>query len=134
MAIRSSPDIGKLGLMKCIICMKLFGKGMELIIIFWNSFLFIRHEEEIICSLATILCPQRYKFVFLWGKATITLGDVMFLGGFSVLDDPIFTWIKLKNWLIGKTKLSAARKEVFKTLLKKVNNYHWIEKFNGCDS
>ncbi|KAL8093394.1 hypothetical protein AgCh_035315 [Apium graveolens] len=45
----------------------------------------ILRDKEVIFGLAERWCAETNTFVFPWGEVTITLEDVLFLGGFSVL-------------------------------------------------
>ncbi|KAF6158423.1 hypothetical protein GIB67_019462 [Kingdonia uniflora] len=51
----------------------------------------IRKDREMVLGLVEWWCPETNTFVFPWGEATIALEDLMFLGGFSVLGEPITT-------------------------------------------
>ncbi|KAL2557451.1 Aminotransferase-like [Forsythia ovata] len=48
----------------------------------------IHHNDDLILGIAEKWCFKTNTFVFPWGKATITLEDLMFLGRFSVLSSP----------------------------------------------
>ena len=49
----------------------------------------IRCNSSLKIGLVEYWCPETNTFVFPWGEATITLEDVMVLGGFSVLGEPV---------------------------------------------
>ncbi|KAJ7963846.1 Serine/threonine-protein phosphatase 7 long form [Quillaja saponaria] len=49
----------------------------------------IRCNRDLILGLVEYWCPETNTFVFPWGEATITLEDIMILGGFSVLGEPV---------------------------------------------
>lgn len=74
----------------------------------------IMRDNELIIELAERWCAETNTFFFPWGESTITLEDVMILGGFSVLgssarsrfrlteggeivENLIFTWRKIKK-------------------------------------
>ncbi|KAK5834353.1 hypothetical protein PVK06_018230 [Gossypium arboreum] len=42
----------------------------------------IRCNKDLILGLVEFWCPETNTFVFPWGEATVTLEDVMILGGF----------------------------------------------------
>ncbi|KAK1355359.1 PMD domain-containing protein [Heracleum sosnowskyi] len=74
----------------------------------------IPRHKELIIGLAKRWCAETNTFVFPWGEVTITLEDVMFLGGFSVLgalfstplaDEFVVIFKCLKN-VLKKVKLS----------------------------
>ncbi|KAL8093395.1 hypothetical protein AgCh_035316 [Apium graveolens] len=76
----------------------------------------IPRNKEVICSLAERWCAETNTFVFPWGEVTITLEDVMFLGGYSVLGALFLT--PLPDECIG----------IFDSLK---NSYHEVRL--GCD-
>ncbi|KAK2355553.1 Aminotransferase, plant mobile domain family protein [Trifolium repens] len=47
------------------------------------------HNPSLILALVQYWSPKTNTFVFPWGEATITLEDVMILGGFSVLGESV---------------------------------------------
>ena len=60
------------------------------------------------------------KFVFPWGEATITIEDVIVLWGCSVLGSPVSCFVENRKWEVIKEKLMDARKEVARSIAKKV--------------
>ncbi|KNA05661.1 hypothetical protein SOVF_188260 [Spinacia oleracea] len=51
----------------------------------------LMRDNELIFGLARNWCPKTNTFVFSWGECSITLEDVMILGGFSVLGECVKT-------------------------------------------
>ncbi|XP_021839872.2 uncharacterized protein [Spinacia oleracea] len=51
----------------------------------------LTRDNELILGLAHNWCPETNTFVFSWGECSITLEDVMILGGFSVLGECVKT-------------------------------------------
>ncbi|XP_010675984.2 uncharacterized protein LOC104891897 [Beta vulgaris subsp. vulgaris] len=49
----------------------------------------IKRDNELIMCLAEKWCPETNTFVFPWGESTISLEDVMVLGGYSVLGNSV---------------------------------------------
>ena len=49
----------------------------------------IKRDNELIMCLAEKWCPETNTFVFSWGESTITLEDIMILGGFSVMGNSV---------------------------------------------
>ncbi|QHO36201.1 uncharacterized protein DS421_9g281790 [Arachis hypogaea] len=49
----------------------------------------IQCNQSLILGIVEYWCIETNTFVFPWGEATITLEDVMVLGGFSVLGEPV---------------------------------------------
>uniref|UniRef100_A0A2N9J6D8 Aminotransferase-like plant mobile domain-containing protein n=1 Tax=Fagus sylvatica TaxID=28930 RepID=A0A2N9J6D8_FAGSY len=45
----------------------------------------ISRHQDLVLGLAEKWCPKTNTFIFLWGEATVTLEDMMVLGGYSVL-------------------------------------------------
>ncbi|KAF6173622.1 hypothetical protein GIB67_022981 [Kingdonia uniflora] len=51
----------------------------------------IRKDREMVLGLVEWWCPETNTFVFPWGEETITLEDVILIGGLSVLGKPVTT-------------------------------------------
>ncbi|MCH80320.1 serine/threonine-protein phosphatase 7 long form-like protein [Trifolium medium] len=51
----------------------------------------IINNKDLVYGVVEKWCSETNTFVFPFGEATITLEDVMVLGGYPVLGDPIFT-------------------------------------------
>ncbi|KAI8012789.1 hypothetical protein LOK49_LG06G00532 [Camellia lanceoleosa] len=49
----------------------------------------VRRDKDLVLGLSEFWCPETNTFVFPWGEATITLEDIMVLGGYSVLGKPV---------------------------------------------
>ncbi|XP_028097480.1 uncharacterized protein LOC114297281 [Camellia sinensis] len=49
----------------------------------------VRRDKDLVLGLSEFWCPEINTFVFPWGEATITLEDIMVLGGYSVLGKPV---------------------------------------------
>ncbi|CAL1384577.1 unnamed protein product [Linum trigynum] len=49
-----------------------------------------RKDDGLIMAMAENWCPETNTFVFPWGEATVTLEDVMILGGLPVSGNPFF--------------------------------------------
>lgn len=56
-----------------------------------SSTFIIRRNQELVFGLSEYWCPETNTFVFQWGEATITLEDVMILGGYSVHGESLIT-------------------------------------------
>ncbi|XP_058763845.1 uncharacterized protein LOC131637280 [Vicia villosa] len=72
--------------------------------------------------------PKTNTFVFPWGEATITLEDVMILGGFSVLGESI-TLPLSSDLLSVEAKLIELRRRMSKTKSKKADHNTWLKFF-----
>ncbi|KAM3339919.1 hypothetical protein P3S68_029789 [Capsicum galapagoense] len=49
----------------------------------------VHTDKNLIFGLAERWCCDTNTFVFPWGEATVTLEDIMILGGFSILGGPV---------------------------------------------
>ncbi|XP_057434223.1 protein MAIN-LIKE 2-like [Lotus japonicus] len=79
-------------------------------------------------------CSKTNTFVFPWGEATITLEDVMVLGGYPVLGDPVFTSLPNQEMREVEEKLILARKEPWKSKQGKPRASAWIDTFMNSGS
>ncbi|XP_024634575.2 uncharacterized protein [Medicago truncatula] len=50
----------------------------------------IKKDQNLLCGVVDKWCSETNTFVFPFGEATITLEDVMVLGGYPIIGDPIF--------------------------------------------
>ncbi|KAK3014495.1 hypothetical protein RJ639_009398 [Escallonia herrerae] len=62
-----------------------------------NSTFEIPRNDNLIFAFAEKWCCETRPFVFPWGEATITLEDMMVLGGYSVLGDSVSTSLKKRE-------------------------------------
>ncbi|KAF6162889.1 hypothetical protein GIB67_021038 [Kingdonia uniflora] len=97
-----------------------------------NSTYRISKHKDIVLGLAEKWCPETNTFVFLWGEATITLEDMLILGGFSVLGEPVTSClegelVEMKEKLIKEQKLFNKEKS------KKATYPGWINRFMGSN-
>ncbi|XP_050369007.1 serine/threonine-protein phosphatase 7 long form homolog [Argentina anserina] len=96
-----------------------------------NSTYKIKRKKDLVCGLAEKWCCETNTFVFPWGEATITLEDVLVLGGFSVLGDSVFTPLERKELREVEVKLEKERMGLYdysagcRTVIIKA----WLEKF-----
>nr|XP_011461012.1 PREDICTED: uncharacterized protein LOC105350524 [Fragaria vesca subsp. vesca] len=73
----------------------------------------IKKKKDLVFGLAEKWCCETNTFIFPWGEATITLEDVMVLGGFSVLGDSIFSPLESRELREVEEKLEKERKGLF---------------------
>ncbi|XVF03910.1 hypothetical protein REPUB_Repub05bG0034300 [Reevesia pubescens] len=99
-----------------------------------NSTYKIERNNNLLFGVAERWCHETKSFIFSWGEATITLEDVMILGGYSVLGSPVFTPVETDEMEETWEKLNNARKEVNKSSDKKVCHYSWMRKFMNSGS
>ncbi|XP_030522901.1 uncharacterized protein LOC115735666 [Rhodamnia argentea] len=94
----------------------------------------IRKHPSLVLGLAQHWCPDTNTFVFPWGEATITLEDVMVLGGYSVWgSSPVFSHLRDLSGEV-EMKLRRAMSEISKTTAKKADSSKWMEKFRDTGS
>jgi len=55
---------------------------------------FIIKNQDLVCGVVEKWCCETNTFVFLFGEATITLEDVIVLGGYSLFGHPVFTHLE----------------------------------------
>ncbi|KAM3222830.1 hypothetical protein P3L10_022100 [Capsicum annuum] len=72
-----------------------------------STFKIYRHND-LILALAERWCIETNTFVFPWGEATVSLEDIVVLGGFSVLGRCVLEPVKAKDSVeVGKTLCEA---------------------------
>ena len=89
---------------------------------------------ELIIGLSEKWCIDTNTFVFPWGEATITLEDVIVLGGYSVLGSPVSCSVENREWKVIEEKLMDARKEVVRSRARKACQLSWMKMFNNGGS
>ncbi|CAI9088442.1 OLC1v1022769C1 [Oldenlandia corymbosa var. corymbosa] len=99
-----------------------------------NSTHIIHRNNELIHGFAEKWCPDTNTFLFPWGETTITLEDVMIIGGYSVLGDPVFSPIESPESEEVEKKLLDARSELNQTAAKKACQGGWLKKFMNSGS
>ncbi|XVF77518.1 hypothetical protein PTKIN_Ptkin14bG0051000 [Pterospermum kingtungense] len=99
-----------------------------------NSMYKIERNNDLVFGVAEKWCHETQSFVFSWGEATITLEDVMILGGYSVSGSPVFTPVETEEMRDTWKKLEDARKEFIQGSGKKVHHCPWMRKFMNSDS
>ncbi|KAF7800859.1 protein-serine/threonine phosphatase [Senna tora] len=87
-----------------------------------------RVRKELMVSPNEKWCSETQSFIFPWGEATLTLEDMIVLGGFSVLGDSVQIQeeVELKD---TEEKLHKARLELNRTKSKKPYLSDWKKKF-----
>ncbi|KAG5151026.1 hypothetical protein JHK84_027498 [Glycine max] len=89
----------------------------------------IAKNQNLCVGIAERWCPDTNTFLFPWGEATITLEDVMVLGGFPVVGDPVFTTLQSQEMRKVEEKLSLARMEPWREKKHKVTTSAWMDAF-----
>ncbi|KAM2718342.1 hypothetical protein EV1_030264 [Malus domestica] len=92
----------------------------------------IKRQTDLVFGFAKKWCSETNTFVFPWGEATITLEDIMVLGGFLVLGDSIFSPLDTAELKEIEDKLLAQRKDIIRSRAKKATRSSWLNRFiNG---
>ncbi|KAF5179204.1 Aminotransferase-like, plant mobile domain family protein [Thalictrum thalictroides] len=92
----------------------------------------ISKNNELILGLAECWCPDTNTFMFKWGEATMTLEDMLVIGGFSILGKPVTAPLTTELLEIEE-KLIQAYKEVSRTKSHKTDHAGWLNHFMGSD-
>ncbi|KAM5585674.1 hypothetical protein ABKV19_004864 [Rosa sericea] len=76
----------------------------------FNSMCEIRKKNDLVRGLGEKWCCDTNTFIFDWGEATISLEDVMVLGGFSVLGDSVFNPLESRELREVENRLEEVRR------------------------
>ncbi|KAJ6314073.1 hypothetical protein OIU78_017684 [Salix suchowensis] len=99
-----------------------------------NSTYDIKKSIELIIGLSEKWCPNTNTFVFPWGEATITLEDVIILGGYSVLGSPVSCFVENREWDVIEEKMMDARMNIVRSRARKACQHAWMKKFSNGGS
>ena len=94
----------------------------------------IMKNQDLVSQLVHKWCPETNTFVFPFGEATITLEDVVVLGGFSLFGDPVFTSLQGNEMREVENNLISARNELYKTKTGAPRASLWMDSFIGKGS
>ncbi|KAD2132542.1 hypothetical protein E3N88_41788 [Mikania micrantha] len=94
-----------------------------------NSLLKIPQRKSLILWFAEKWSPKTNTFIFPWGEISITLEDMMVLGGFSVLGGPVTCHVESPEDHLTLHKLNKAYTKLVRTPSKRVSFNAWMEKF-----
>jgi len=89
----------------------------------------ILKNQNLLYGVVEKWCCKTNTFVFLFGEATISLEDVMVLGGYPVIGDPIFANVKDREMRVVEKKMINAREELKKTKTGKARISLWMDVF-----
>ncbi|XP_050248635.1 uncharacterized protein LOC126695883 [Quercus robur] len=92
----------------------------------------ICRHQDLILGLAEKWCPKTNTFIFSWGEATVTLEDMMALGGYSVLGDSVLSPLVTKEMEEIHEILLEANRRV--SLSFTASQHKWLEHFMGSGS
>ncbi|KAL4282029.1 hypothetical protein GQ457_03G002280 [Hibiscus cannabinus] len=100
-----------------------------------NSTYQIKRNSDLVLGLAEKWCCETKSFVFSCGEASVTLEDVMILGGFSVLGPPVFAPLETEESKEAEESLKSARLEIVRSKAKKACPRLWMQRFmdNGSE-
>ncbi|GMJ10339.1 hypothetical protein HRI_004703100 [Hibiscus trionum] len=99
-----------------------------------NSTYKIERNNDLVFGVAEKWCHETKSFVFRWGEATVTLEDMMVIGGYSVLGSPVFAPVETTEMVKTWKKLDDARKEIARSSSKKAAQRLWLKKFMNSGS
>ncbi|KAJ8443744.1 hypothetical protein Cgig2_029649 [Carnegiea gigantea] len=87
--------------------------------------------NDTIFALAEKWCPETSSFLLPWGEVTITLEDVMVLGGYSVLGDSVLCSCNNEELCEIEKRLNEVRKVIMQTKAKKAGQDDWMDYWMG---
>ncbi|KAI9079997.1 hypothetical protein K1719_038062 [Acacia pycnantha] len=93
-----------------------------------SKFHFLK-DEELIFGIAERWCSETNSFFFPWAEATITLEDMMILGGYPVLGDSVHRPLETQELKKIEEKLILARQETLRTAARKACLHYWMTIF-----
>ncbi|XP_062014336.1 uncharacterized protein LOC133730839 [Rosa rugosa] len=87
-----------------------------------------KFNKDLVLVMAEFWCSETNTFLFDWGEATITMEDVMVLGGFSVLGKQVTRPI---NGVMMETveEMEKKKTELTRTPAKKADHFNWMTHF-----
>ncbi|CAI9088437.1 OLC1v1022764C1 [Oldenlandia corymbosa var. corymbosa] len=88
-------------------------------------------HKEFMMKLAEKWCPETNTFMFSWGEATITLEDLMVLGGFPVLGQLVIDPVETEEMLALEEKLRKAHLGIKRKTGQIAREKSWLETFRG---
>ena len=94
-----------------------------------NSTYQIRRDNDLVFGLGERWRSETNTFIFRWGEATITLEDIMVLGGYSVLGDSVFCPVESEEQKEIENSLKETRREIWRSKAKKACQSKWLKKF-----
>ncbi|KAL0012002.1 hypothetical protein SO802_007110 [Lithocarpus litseifolius] len=94
-----------------------------------NSKYHIQKDQSLVLGITERWCSETKTFVFPWGEATVTLEDVIVLGGYSVLGDSVLSRAESEDPQEIEENLKEARRRIVATKAKKACQSLWIKTF-----
>ncbi|KAL0862673.1 hypothetical protein Bca101_041791 [Brassica carinata] len=72
----------------------------------------IAKQDDLMTALVEKWCIETNTFVFPWGEATVTLEDMIVLGGFSAIGNNVLASVKRDSMKSVEEKLKRAKREI----------------------
>ncbi|KAL3333508.1 hypothetical protein AABB24_033534 [Solanum stoloniferum] len=91
----------------------------------------VQTDENLIFGLVERWSCETNSFMFPWGEATVSLEDMMILGGISVLGDSVKSPLQSPELVEMEEYLENARREFIG--LKTTNHSRWLNNFMNSD-
>ncbi|KAL1192530.1 putative serinePthreonine-protein phosphatase 7 long form [Cardamine amara subsp. amara] len=88
----------------------------------------IKKQNDLVLALVKKWCIETNTFVFSWGEATVTLEDMIVLGGLSVTGNNALAPIKRDGMKEVEEKMKEAKREIEANLEKKCGVSEWMKK------
>uniref|UniRef100_A0A2N9GB89 Aminotransferase-like plant mobile domain-containing protein n=1 Tax=Fagus sylvatica TaxID=28930 RepID=A0A2N9GB89_FAGSY len=88
----------------------------------------IHCNRDLVLGLVEFWCAETNTFVFPWGEATITLEDVMILGGFPILGEEVTSSLSVELVEIEE-EMKKLKKEFSRSKSRRANYGAWINYF-----
>nr|XP_043620139.1 serine/threonine-protein phosphatase 7 long form homolog [Erigeron canadensis] len=99
-----------------------------------NSCYEIKKDDNLILGFVQKWCDETKSFVFSWGEVTVTLEDMMVIGGYSVLGDSVDCAIVNEDMERVLEKLMEVRTELTRSSANKADQTQWMKKFKDSGS
>nr|XP_043620724.1 protein MAIN-LIKE 2-like [Erigeron canadensis] len=99
-----------------------------------NSCYEIKKDDNLILGFVQKWCDETKSFVFSWGEVTVTLEDMMVIGGYSVLGESVDSAMKPENLKTVLSNLNKARAKLSESTYQKANQCGWMKKFKDSGS
>ncbi|KAF2285795.1 hypothetical protein GH714_007819 [Hevea brasiliensis] len=93
----------------------------------------IHCNRNLILGLAEFWCLETNTFIFPWGEATITLEDVMLIGGHLVTGEPVTSPLT-KALIKVEGAMKEKRNELLNTRAKKTTHLAWMRHFMDVET
>ncbi|KAG5027245.1 hypothetical protein JHK86_023159 [Glycine max] len=94
----------------------------------------IAKDQNLCFGIAEKWCAETNTLLFPWGEATITLEDVMVLGGYPVVGDPVFAPLQSHEMREAEKKLILAREQLWRRTKAKASLSAWMDAFVNSGS